>query len=73
MAAMGRDRLQNAVRGGVVTSGVHGVGAGLVQGRRKPHIARGPTGDGDFGHDARASLGLLQAGQSVQSYAWWLS
>jgi len=48
MAAEGRIRLEDAVRGRVITSGVHGIGASLVQRRGEAHIACGPAGDGDI-------------------------
>lgn len=40
--------LENAVGGRVVTSSVHGIGTGLIQGSREAHIARLPPGDGDI-------------------------
>jgi hypothetical protein len=48
MAAEGRIRLEDAVRGRVIASGVHGIGASFVQRRGEAHIACGPAGDGDI-------------------------
>lgn len=42
--------LQDTVGGRVVTSGIHGVRASLVEGGREPHIARSEAGDCDFRH-----------------------
>jgi len=42
--------LQDAVCGRVVTGGVHGVGAGLVEGCWESHIASVPASDSDFCH-----------------------
>lgn len=42
--------LEDAVCGGVVASGVHGVGAGTVQGGREPDIAGLPAGNGNLSH-----------------------
>lgn len=42
--------LEDAVRGGVVASGVHGIGAGLVQGRGETHVPGLVAGDGDLTH-----------------------
>jgi hypothetical protein len=52
MAGIFRVRLEDAVRGGVVASCVHGIGASLVERGGEAHIACGPTCDGDLSHDA---------------------
>ena len=43
---------QDAVCGGVIPCCVHGIGAGLVERGREPHIAGVPAGDDDFWHSA---------------------
>lgn len=43
--------LENAVGRRVVSSGIHGIRASLVQGRRESDIASHEASDGDLRHD----------------------
>ena len=51
--------LEDAVGGRVVSRGVHGVGARLVEGGGEAHIARGPAGDGDLGRHGEVDSGVV--------------
>lgn len=41
---------EDTVCSGVITCCIHGIGASLIEGRRKSYIASVPAGDGDFCH-----------------------
>ena len=49
--------LQNAVCGGVVAGRVHGIRAGLIQGRGESHVPGRPTSDSDLGHVGLCMMG----------------
>lgn len=50
MAGVRRVGLEDAVRSGIVASGIHGVGSRLVERCREPHVAGAEARDCDFSH-----------------------
>lgn len=70
MAGVRRIGLENAVGGGVVARGVHGVAASFVEGGGEAHVARGPACDCGFGGHGSVLFnpffGVIEAGSSCE-------